>query len=293
MAVFEQLLLNGVALGCLYALIALGFALVFNTVHIFHLAHGAIYVWGGYILWQTVIGWGLPLPIGIIATLAFCALLGMGLEVGVYRPLRRRNAGHLIYLVASLGLVYALQNIAALIWGFYNLRCREGLKVGFPVGNIVVTDINIISIGAGVVTFVALHLFLQRTKTGTAIRAIANNPSMADTVGIDFNRTTLVTFAIGSAIAGVASIITALDIGMTPYLGFDMVILATIAVILGGVGSLPGAFLGGLFVGLMRCLIPLALGTVWTEFAVFAVMILVLIFRPRGFLGKKIWGAEV
>ena len=293
MEVFSQLLFNGVALGCLYALIALGFALIFGTVHIFHLAHGAVYVWGGYILWQTVIGWGLPLPIGIIATLAFCTLLGMGLEVGIYRPLRRRNAGHLIYLVASLGLVYALQNIAALIWGFYNLRCREGLAVGSQVGNIVVTDVNIMSIGAAVVIFIALYFFLQRTKTGTAIRAIANNPSMADTVGIDFNKTVLVTFAIGSGIAGVASIITGLDVGMTPYMGFDMVILATIAVLLGGVGSLTGAFLGGLFVGLMRCLIPLAFGTVWTEFAVFAVMIVVLVFRPRGFLGKKIWGAEI
>lgn len=293
MGLFLQLLTNGMIVGSIYAMLSLGFALVFNTAHIFHLAHGAVFVWGAYIGWWLARQLELPMPVAIIGAIVFSALMGVAIEWGIYRPLRRRNTAPLVAMLASFGLLIVLNNLAALVFSFYTKKMSEGLAKPVFLGSIVISNIALYSFFVAVVLFLAMTAFLYRTKMGTAIRAIANNPVMATAVGISFDKVMMVTYAVGSAAAGVAAVMTGLDIGITPYVGFDIVVLACIAVIMGGVGSIPGAALGGLFVGIIRCITPVWLPTVWQELMVFAVLLVFMYFRPRGFLGKKVWKAEV
>jgi branched-chain amino acid transport system permease protein len=284
----EQLLLNGVIAGSIYSLVALGFALIYETTRFFHFAHGAVYTIGAYFAYLFFVQLGfdrwLAFPFACVATM----LLGVALEVGIYRPMRNRKATDLTLLIASLGLYIVLQNVISMVWGDDTKTMRTGEVVeGHAVLGARITNIQIAIIATTLVLITLISLILTRTKFGKALRALANDPELARLSGINSDRYIMYAFAIGSFLAAVAAIMISFDTDMTPTMGFNALVMGVIAVIVGGIGSLPGAALGGLLIGLAQNLGVWQLPSKWQDTIAYVVLILFLLFRPYGILGKK------
>lgn len=284
----EQLLLNGIIAGSIYSLVAVGFALIYQTTRFFHFAHGAVYTFGAYFAYLFYIQLGIEqivaFPLACIGTM----VLGVGLEVVVYKPMRDHKATDLTLLLASLGLYIVLQNVISMIWGDDTKTMRTGEVVeGHEFLGARITDIQIAIIVTNIVLITVMALVLTRTKFGKALRALANDPELARLSGINSDHYILYAFAIGSFLAAVASIMISFDTDMTPTMGFNALVMGVIAVIVGGIGSLPGAALGGLLIGLAQNLGVWQLPSKWQDTIAFAILILFLLFRPYGILGKK------
>jgi branched-chain amino acid transport system permease protein len=284
----EQLLLNGVIAGGIYCLVATGFALIYQTARFFHFAHGAVYTFGAYFAYLFFVQLGfdrwLAFPSACVATM----LLGVALEVGIYKPMRNRKATDLTLLIASLGLYIALQNVISMVWGDDTKTMRTGEVVeGHAILGARITNIQIAIIATTLVLITLISLILTRTKFGKALRALANDPELARLSGINSDRYIMYAFAIGSFLAAVAAIMISFDTDMTPTMGFNALVMGVIAVIVGGIGSLPGAALGGLLIGLAQNLGVWQLPSKWQDTIAYVVLILFLLFRPYGILGKK------
>lgn len=284
----NQLLLNGIIAGSIYSLIALGFSIIYQTTRFFHFAHGAVYTFGAYFAYFFFTQLGLDrifaFPLACIATM----LVGILCEVAVYKPMRRHKATDLTLLIASLGLYIVLQNIISMIWGDDTKTMRTGEVVeGHAFFGARITDIQIAIIVVSLVLIALVAQVMTRTKFGKMLRALANDPELARLSGINSDRYILYAFAIGSFLAAIASIMISFDTDMTPTMGFNALVKGVIAVIIGGMGSLPGAALGGLFLGLAENLGVYWLPSKWQDTIAFVILILFLLFRPYGILGKK------
>jgi len=289
---FAQLLVNGVIAGSLYALVACSFGLILGTTGTFHFAHGVVYAAGAYSAYFAA-GRGLPLWAAAGVGIAGAALVGVFIELVVYRPLRRIAASPLVILIASLGTLIVLENAIAI--GFStDAKVLEGFpRRGIIVGGVGFTTLHVTMVGVSLVVFLALLAFLRWTQTGRAIRAVANSPEMAEIVGIDTGRVFLLVFAIGSAMAAPAAILIMLDRGATPDMGMEAILIAAIAVIVGGIGSVPGAALGALIIGLAQNLGVMKIPSEWQAAIAFGLLLVVVVLRPRGLLGKKLRKVEI
>jgi branched-chain amino acid transport system permease protein len=284
----EQLLLNGVIAGSIYSLVALGFALIYQTTRFFHFAHGAVYTFGAYFAYLFFVQLGFDRWLAFPSACVVTMLLGVALEVGIYKPMRNRKATDLTLLIASLGLYIVLQNIISMVWGDDTKTMRTGEVVeGHAILGARITNIQIAIIATSVVLITLIALMLARTKFGKALRALANDPELARLSGINSDRYIMYAFAIGSFLAAVAAIMISFDTDMTPTMGFNALVMGVIAVIVGGIGSLPGAALGGLLIGLAQNLGVWQLPSKWQDTIAYVVLILFLLFRPYGILGKK------
>jgi branched-chain amino acid transport system permease protein len=283
-----QFLLNGIIAGSIYSLIALGFSVIYQTTRFFHFAHGAVYTFGCYFAYLFSVQLGLDrniaFPLACIATMATGSLC----ELVVYNPMRKRNATDLTLLIASLGLYIVLQNIISMIWGDDTKTMRTGEVVeGHPLFGARVTDIQIIIFITSIILMVLLAFMMMKTKFGKSLRALSNDAGLARLSGINSDRYILYAFMIGSFLAAVASIMISFDTDMTPTMGFNALVMGVIAVIVGGINSLPGAALGGLFIGLAQNLGVYWLPSKWQDTIAFGILILFLLFKPYGILGKK------
>ena len=284
----DQLLANGVIAGAIYSLVALGFALIYQATRFFHFAHGAVYTFGAYFAYLFAVQLGLDrivaFPLACLATM----VIGIGCEVAVYKPMRTKRATDLTLLIASLGLYIVLQNVISIAWGDDTKTMRTGVVVeGHEFLGARITDIQITIIVTSIVLITLISLMLTRMRFGKALRALANDPELARLSGINSNQYIMYAFAIGSFLAAVASIMISFDTDMTPTMGFNALVKGVIAVIIGGMGSLPGAALGGLFLGLAENLGVYWLPSKWQDTIAFVILILFLLFRPYGILGKK------
>jgi branched-chain amino acid transport system permease protein len=295
---FLQHCLNGLTLGALFALIALGYTMVYGIIELINFAHGDLFMLGSFLA-LTLIGWlGLQTAgtaasvVGIAALLVaaplFCAAINVAADRFVYRPLRA--APKLAPLVSAIGLSFLFQNIG-LIWkgpadiDFPNLVARHNL-LGESALRITPKDLMVI--GVTVPIMIALTLFVQFTRLGKAMRATAQDPIAARLMGIDVDRVIAVTFAIGGALAGAASVIYGLYINTISFqMGFQNGLYAFTAAVLGGIGNIPGAVLGGVVIGMVRQLGSGYVGEEWTSALVFVILILILVFRPAGLLGAR------
>jgi branched-chain amino acid transport system permease protein len=289
---FAQLLVNGVIAGSLYALVACSFGLILGTTGTFHFAHGVVFAAGAYGAYFAT-GRGLPLWAAAGAGIATAALLGVLIEVVVYRPLRRIAASPLVILIASLGTLIVLENAIAI--GFStDAKVLEGFpRKALIVGGVGFTTLHVTMVAVSLLVFLVLMAFLRWTQTGRAIRAVANSPEMAEIVGIDTGRVSLLVFAIGSGMAAPAAILIMLDRGATPDMGMEAILIAAIAVIVGGIGSVPGAALGALIIGVAQNLGVMKIPSEWQAAIAFGLLLVVVILRPHGLLGKKLKKAEI
>ena len=283
-----QTLISGLSLGSIYALIALGYTMVYGIAKMLNFAHGDIIMVGAYAVITAVFTMGLPPFIAILISIALCALLGIVIEFLAYRPLRQ--AQPLAVLITAIGVSYLLQNLALLIYGSEQKAFPP--IVALPtvhIGGVYIDGITLATLVVTAVIMVALSLFINKTRMGKAMRAVSEDKEAAELMGISVNRTITVTFAIGSALAGVAAIFYgAAYTYIRPTTGAMPGIKAFTAAVFGGIGSIPGAMLGGILLGVIEQLSKTYISTLWADAIVFGVLVVVLVVKPTGLLGKKI-----
>jgi len=287
LALAAQLAANGLITGSLYALLGVSWGLIFATTRIFHFAHALTLTVAVYAAVVAVDRWGVGLPAGFVLAAAVGCLFGLATERVVYRPLRRVDATQLNIFLASLGLLIAGESAILIAFG---PQARE--LPGFPISGIALGPVAFTTTeGLWLLASWALLLlligWLWWTRYGRAIRAVASNRELAQCVGIDPERISLLVFAVGSALVGVAGTLLALRDTASPTIGVQPVLAAFIAVFLGGIGSVLGAVLGGLILGLAENMGALVLPGHWQGVIAFVVLFLVLIFRPSGLLGVR------
>jgi len=292
--VTAQLIVNGIIAGSLYALIALGFTVIYGTVRFFHFAHGVVFAVSAYMAWCCVSYLNLPLIIaGLIAVLGG-GILGLLMNLFIYRSLRKRKAPNLILLLASFGLFLLLQNALQLGFGSDIKAIRIGsVNEGYRILGASITGTQIIIIIASVLLAGVVLLFMRKTRFGKAIRAVADDSVAASIVGVNSERTIAVAFFLGSALAGAAGVLVALETNIQPTMGLNAAIKGIIAALIGGMGSIPGALVGGLFLGLAENLGIWSISAGWKDAISFSILVLFLLFRPSGMFGSRSKGRKV
>ncbi len=288
MSLFFQTLISGLNLGSIYALIALGYTMVYGIAKMLNFAHGDVIMIGAYSVIVTVSALGLPPVFAILIGIAFCALLGVSIEFLAYKPLRK--ASSLAVLITAIGVSYFLQNIAQLIFGTQQLAFPKIINLSaIKIGSVQIDGITLVTLCVTAVIMVLLTLFINFTKVGKAMRAVSEDKEAAELMGISTNKTISITFAIGSALAMIASLFYgATYTYIKPTTGSMPGIKAFTAAVFGGIGSIPGAMLGGIMLGIIEQYAKAYISTTMSDAIVFGVLILVLLVKPTGLLGKKI-----
>ncbi len=287
--VFFSYLIGGISLGSVYAIIALGYTMVYGIAKMLNFAHGDVIMVGGYICYCAMTYLNLPAIVSILLSMVVCTVLGVVIEGLAYRPLRQ--AGSLAVLITAIGVSYFLQNAAQLIWGVTPKIFTSAVSFPLPEG---LTDLGIsseaiVTVASCVVIMIALTLFVNHTKMGKAMRACSEDKGAAQLMGINVNRTISMTFAIGSALAAIAGVLLCSTFPtLIPTTGSMPGIKAFTAAVFGGIGSIPGAFIGGLLLGVIEAMAQAYISTNLANAIVFAVLIVVLLVRPSGLLGKYV-----
>ncbi len=288
MVSFLRFLINGISLGSVYAIIALGYTMVYGIAKMLNFAHGDVIMVGAYIAFCAISYLALPPLVAILCAMAVCTVLGIIIEGLAYRPLRQ--ASKLAVLITAIGVSYLLQNSALLIWSPNPKVFPTVLDFGsirLFGGDLVITSQAIITIVANIVIMLGLTAFTGKTKMGKAMRAVSEDKGAAELMGINVNRTISVTFAIGSALAAIAGVLLCSAYPtLQPTTGSMPGIKAFTAAVFGGIGSIPGAMIGGLLLGIIEILGKAYISTELGDAIVFAVLIVVLLFKPAGLLGK-------
>ncbi len=282
----EQLI-NGLRTGSIYALIALGYTMVYGIAKMINFAHGDIIMVGAYTLYVAIALLSLPVPLAVLMTIVVCAVLGMAVEKIAYKPLR--NAPPLAVLITAIGVSYFLQSAALLIFKATPLPFASIINVKtVKIGGVTISGITLVTLIITAAAMILLTLFINRTKQGKAMRAVSEDKGAAQLMGINVNRTITMTFAIGSALAAVAGILYLCQYQtVKPTMGALPGIKAFVAAVLGGIGSIPGAMLGGIILGIVESLSKAYISTELADAIVFGVLVLVLLIRPAGLLGKR------
>ena len=280
-------LISGLGLGSVYAIIALGYTMVYGIVKMLNFAHGDVIMVGGYVAFFALSTFNLPLPLTLLLTIIICALLGFTIEKLAYKPLR--GASSLSVLITAIGVSYFLQNSAQLLFSSSTKVFPMLFKDNINIFGTSIAIINIITILTCIIIMSLLTLFINKTKTGMAMRACSQDKDAARLMGINVNKTISITFAIGSGLAAIAAFLLCSTYpSVYPTLGSLPGIKAFTAAVFGGIGSIPGAFLGGILLGLIETLSKAYISTQLSDAIVFAVLIIVLLIRPAGLLGKKV-----
>ena len=313
MTLFLQELVIGVTTGAIYALIALGYTMVYGIIELINFAHGDIFMIGTFVCVSIFAAFGITtsstaptgfalvgvLLITLLGAIAVCAVLGVVIERVAYRPLR--NAPRLAPLISAIGVSLILEDVGKLWKGITFVSFPQIFpQIFYHIGPIVITSINILVIVVALILMVGLQWLVTRTRTGRAMRAVAQDREAAALMGVNVNRIIAITFFIGAGLAGAAGLIYGLQFGSTIfYLGFTLGLFAFTAAVLGGIGNLVGAMLGGVLIGVIEALSTLIPdsnnggiglphgGAAWHEAIIFVVLILILVFRPSGLLGQQ------
>ena len=290
--IFLSNLVNGISLGSIYAIIALGYTMVYGIAKMLNFAHGDVIMVGAYVAFCALQYWGLPPVAALLAAMLLCTVLGITIEGLAYRPLRQATS--LAVLITAIGMSYLLQNLALLIWGANpkSFPASVMLPVGAVSlfgGRLNISGVTLVAILANIVIMLVLTTFINRTKLGKAMRCVSEDRGAAELMGINVNRTISMTFAIGSALAAIAGILLCSAYPtLMPTTGSMPGIKAFTAAVFGGIGSIPGAMIGGVLLGVIEILGKAYISTELGDAIVFAVLIIVLLFRPTGLLGKPI-----
>lgn len=288
---FLSYLINGISLGSVYAIIALGYTMVYGIAKMLNFAHGDVIMVGGYAALTMMMSLGANPFVAIFVAIVVCTVLGIAIESIAYRPLLGA-ASPLAVLITAIGVSYFLQNVVLLIFSSNPKSFQSVISIGdlqLAGGALVISDEAIVTIVTCIIIMVVLTLFINRTKAGQAMQAVSEDKGAAQLMGINVNGTIALTFAIGSGLAAVAGILLLSSYpSLTPYTGAMPGIKAFVAAVFGGIGSIPGAFVGGILLGVIEILGRAYISSQLADAIVFAVLIVVLLVKPTGLLGKPI-----
>ena len=283
-------LLNGLSLGSVYAIIALGYTMVYGIAKMLNFAHGDVIMVGAYITFTATQAWGVPPVAGVLISMLVCTVLGVLIEGLAYKPLRQATS--LAVLITAIGMSYLLQNSALLNWGANPKSFPSVIDIpslSLLNGQLVISGETFVTVFANVVIMIALTLFTSKTKMGKAMRCVSEDKGAAELMGVNVNLTISITFAIGSALAAIAGVLLCSTYPvLMPTTGSMPGIKAFTAAVFGGIGSIPGAMLGGILLGLIEILGKAYVSTELGDALVFGVLIIVLLVKPTGLLGKKV-----
>ena len=288
---FISYLINGISLGSVYAIIALGYTMVYGIAKMLNFAHGDIIMVGGYVVLTATAAMGMSPMLGILAAVIVCTVLGVTIERVAYRPLRNA-ASSLAVLITAIGVSYLLQNVALLLFGADTKSFTSVVSipaVTLAGGDLTITGETMVTIAACIIIMAGLTLFINKSKAGQAMLAVSEDKGAAQLMGINVNGTIALTFAIGSALAAIASVLLCSAYpSLTPYTGAMPGIKAFVAAVFGGIGSIPGALIGGILLGVIEILGKAYISSQMADAIVFAVLIVVLLVKPTGILGKQV-----
>ncbi|NLC75810.1 MAG: branched-chain amino acid ABC transporter permease [Clostridiales bacterium] len=288
---FLNYFVSGLSLGSIYAIIALGYTMVYGIAKMLNFAHGDFIMIGCYMIFTIVSTMGLPPVAGIIVAVIVCTILGVTTEKVAYKPLRGASSP-LAVLITAIGVSYLLENAALLIFGadtksFTSVISWSGITLAG--GQLKIQGVTIVTIAVSLLILVFLQLFVHKTREGQAMLAVSQDRGAATLMGINVNKTISITFAIGSALAAIAgALLCSAYPSLTPYTGAMPGIKAFVAAVLGGIGSIPGAMIGGLVLGIIEILSRTYISSQLSDAIVFSILIIVLLVKPTGILGKNI-----
>ena len=300
MTVFLQTIVNGLTTGCVYALIALGYTMVYGILKLLNFAHGDVYMVGAYIGYVVLQIFGgsnaLTIPVPLLLLLMFvaaaggCGYLGVAMERFAYRPLR--NAPRIAPLITALGISFVLENSILLLFGgfvrSYNTNAYIPFSTGIRVGGVSIDIVQILTVVLSVAMMFGLLQVVDRTKLGKSMRAVASDREAAEMLGINVDRTIALTFFIGSAMAGIAGVMSGLAFNqITNTIGFLAGLKAFTAAVVGGIGSIPGAMIGGIFIGLCESFSSTYISSQYSDLIVFGILIATMLVRPVGIFGQR------
>ena len=287
---FISYLVNGISLGSVYAIIALGYTMVYGIAKMLNFAHGDVIMIGGYVIFTAVSSFGVHPLTAVFISMIACTILGMAIEKIAYKPLR--NASPLAVLITAIGVSYLLQNIALLFFGADSKSFTSVVsvkKLSLADGKLVISGETIVTIMVCIVIMIGLMLFIKKTKAGRAMIAVSEDKGAAQLMGVNVNATIALTFAIGSSLAAIAgALLCSAYPTLTPYTGSMPGIKAFVAAVFGGIGSIPGAFIGGILLGVIEIFGKAYISSQMADAIVFGVLIVVLLVKPTGILGKNI-----
>lgn len=287
MDLFLTLLAKGVAQGSVYAMLGAGLGIIFNTLGVFHFAHGAIFTLSGYAIYVGVATWGLPLLPSIAFAFVVATAAGAACEATLYRPLRGRGSPGVLALLGSFAILIGVQNLLLIAFDGFSRVDPNYRSKPVRIGNIVLTQLDVAKLVIAAVVVALLAAMLYLTRVGTSIRAVVCNPRLARTVGVDTKRIYLIAIVVGSAAAVPAALVTLWDIGMSPANGATVLLVASIAVFVGGVGSPLAGAAAGLFFGVIERVSPYWFPGQWQTTIAMVVCVGFLLVRPQGFFGTK------
>lgn len=288
---FINYLISGISLGSVYAIIALGYTMVYGIAKMLNFAHGDVIMVGAFTVYTVASSMGMNPVLGVLLSVVVCTLLGMLIERVAYKPLRQA-ASPLAVLITAIGVSYLLQNLALLIFGantksFTSVIPWKGIQLAG--GKISISGVTIVTIAACIIIMIALTSFIRYSKAGQAMLAVSEDKGAAQLMGINVNGTIALTFAIGSGLAALAGVLLCSAYpSLTPYTGAMPGIKAFVAAVFGGIGSIPGAMIGGILLGIIEILSKAYISQQLSDAIVFAVLIIVLLVKPTGILGKNI-----
>lgn len=287
MQVFMQQLINGLSLGSIYALLALGYTMIYGIIKIIHFAHGDVYMLGAFFGYYTINVWHFNFIMALFGSMIFCAIIGMLIEFIAYRPLR--GSSRITVLITAIGVSYFLENGMSVLFSGDTRDFPQVIKqVNYEWFGIRVSNVQLLIFATTIILMIILQLIVKKTKMGRAMRAAAADPVAAELMGININGTISFVFAIGSAMAGAAGVLIGLYYNsIDPTMGLTPGIKAFVAAVVGGVGSIPGAAVGAVIIGCLESLMQAIGFSAFKDAAVYIVLIIVLLFLPAGLFGNK------
>jgi branched-subunit amino acid ABC-type transport system permease component len=288
-SVFAQLAVNGTVAGSVYALVAVGFALIFTASRVFHFAHGGVYTFSAFAGYTALVTFKLGLVAGFLAAILVAALIGVLINIFLYEPMKAGGVSPFVAMISSFGVLIIITHVTAIIWGSNPVvLSRGGQATIYHLGSVYTTDSQILIIGFAAALAIALFVFFRYTRLGVAIRAMGNDSELAEVVGMSAKRLRNISFLVGSALVGVSAMLIGLNVGIIDFnMGMDIILMATVAMIIGGLGNVGAAACGGFVLGMIQNIAIWKIESKWQLALSFAILIIVLLFRPSGLFGEK------
>lgn len=283
-----QQVINGLMLGSMYSLVAIGYTLVFGLLNLLNFAHGDVFMFGGFIALFVLLSLKLPIVLAFIGAMVGCGILGFVLELVCFRPVKKEF--HLAPALGTLGFSLVVVELTTKVWGTEPVSLPATVEVvNFQVGNVLISSVQILILGVAIALMAALEFLILKTKLGRALRAVAEDPNTAKLLGVNSVRIIVSAFVISSALAGGAGILLALRLGLAnPHVGFTYGMKALAVMAIGGLGNMRGAMVGGLIIGMAEVLTVSFGSATYSDVVVWTGLILILIFRPSGLLGTRL-----
>lgn len=282
-----QFLINGIITGILYSLLAIGFALVYNTTKLFHIVAAAIYVFSAFMFYLFVVTLGLPILVAAFVAILLTMGLSLLTDVSVYRPLKKRKASGNVAMIASIGMMTVIINLLAMVFGNETKVIDNTIHNTFVLGSIIITTPQMWQLLVGLAVLVLFLLFISMTSWGVRFRALSADSVLYETLGYDTSKTRTLVFLMSGAFIAIASCLTVYDIGLDPHMGMNVLINAMVAMIIGGVGRFGTCVLGGITLGVLQALTVYHFSSNWQNAVTFVLLLILLFLRPQGIAGYK------